>query len=118
MTWLKSFLILQHIVQTADMRQDLNHKLIATVESQLGVAAPADTRWRASDAARLAISVSIMEWQVLDGAFRWGRASDLHGRPRREGGALGAVADQLGHVKDKVAVKDSPSQHTQLRDGK
>lgn len=74
----ESLLILQHIVQTADMRQDLNHKLVATVESQLGVAAPADTGRRTSDATRFVISFLIVGTSGLGQGILMGPDSQTH----------------------------------------
>lgn len=45
----KLFLVLQNVVQTANMGQNLDDKLIATVQGKLGVAAPANTSGRAGD---------------------------------------------------------------------
>lgn len=46
---LKLFLVLQNVVQAADMGQDLDNKLIATVQGKLGVAPPANASGRAGD---------------------------------------------------------------------
>lgn len=48
-----SLLLLHHGVQTANMRQDLNHKLVAVVEGDLGLATPADASRRSGNAESL-----------------------------------------------------------------
>lgn len=45
----KLFLVLQDVVQAADMGQNLDNELIATVQGELGVAAPANSSGRAGD---------------------------------------------------------------------
>lgn len=47
----KLFLVLQDVVQAANVGQNLNDKLIATMQGKLGVAAPANTSGRTGDTA-------------------------------------------------------------------
>lgn len=52
----KSLFVLQDIVQAADVGQDLDHKLVAAVEGQLGVTAPTNPSGRPGDTAKLVVS--------------------------------------------------------------
>lgn len=92
----KSLLFFHHVVQTANMRQDLHHKLIASMESQLGLARPADTGGCPGDTGHISMNALSM---------RDGFAS--HGSSGRKSCALRAPADQLWHVKDEITLPSS-----------
>lgn len=49
----KLFLVLQDVVQAADMGQNLDDEFIAPVQGKLGVAAPANASRRAGDTAEV-----------------------------------------------------------------
>ena len=53
LTIFQSFLVLQNIIEAANVRQNLDNELIATVQCKLGVAAPANASGRTGDTAWL-----------------------------------------------------------------
>lgn len=114
LTTLQSFLVLQNIVQAANVRQNLNNEFIATVQGKLGVAAPADASGRTGDTAwpqvRLMQSRAISEQAKAQNKY----LRDLHKGTGQERGALRAPANQLCHVEDEVAEHEE-SQHEPSR---
>lgn len=96
------------------MGQDLNDKLITTVEGELWVAPPANAGRRARDTAvsrsdYFLDSFKSRKGAAQEGSFRIpsngsGPGDDLHGSSRRKRRALRAEADKLGDVEDEITT--------------